>query len=127
MNDIQVWVCHGTLREDGVLKFTQSGFAVLDFKLHSRREYATKDGAKEEVLTADCSMLGEAAKAAAPKLKAGTRLAVRGRWKLNQWKDKNGQDRWRHVVSVDEIDVIAAAAPSTQPPAEPFDGGSMPF
>jgi len=93
--------------EDAVLKYTASQYPILNFTLHSKRSYEIKGVTREENLTADCTVLGEMGQKLAPQMKAGVKLMVRGRWKLNEWTDqKTGQPRKRHVVTVDEVDVL---------------------
>jgi len=131
MNDIQGWYCSGTLKEDAKLKYTPSGFPILDFQLHSQRSYTIKDTVREEFLISDCTILGKDGERLAPQMKTGARVMVRGRWRLNQWTDKEGRPRSRHVATVDEVDLLSVTQTSPgmgAQAAEPdADGSSMPF
>jgi len=133
VNDLQAWLCSGILREDAQLKFTPGGYPVCNFELFSHRTYTVKDVVREENLTASCTILGDLGKNVAPQLKAGVKVFVRGRWRLNEWTDqKTGQPRKRHVVTVDEVDVLGTTVLPIQgmgaQAAEPdADGLGMPF
>lgn len=127
MNDLQCWLCVGTIAEDAVLKYTATQYPILNFRLHSQRSFEVKGQVRAEVLDADCTVLGDLGKNLALQLKAGVRVMVRGRWKLSIWTDqKSGQERRRHVVTVDEVDVLssvgatAAEAPIVDDHGSPF-------
>jgi single-strand DNA-binding protein len=127
MNDLQCWFATGTLVEDARLKFTPSGFPILDFELSSQRTYVVKDQPREERLTASCTILGDLGKQLAPSLKAGARVMVRGRWKLSEWTDqKTGQPRKRHVVTVDECSLLTSIGETSGAPSDAVPDG-MPF
>jgi len=132
MGDVQAWICEGRLLEDCQLKYTPGGYPICNFKLHSERSYQVKDEMRSEVLDADCTILGKDGERLAPQLRAGVKLMVRGRWKLSIWTDqKSGQERRRHVVTVDEVDVLGTTvlqipemrAPQVAPDAD----GPCPF
>jgi len=133
MGDVQSWIASGRLLEDCQLKFTPSGYPICNFKLHSERSYQVKDEMRSEVLDADCTILGKDGERLAPQLRAGVKVMVRGRWKLSTWTDqKTGQPRKRHVVTVDEVDVLGTTVLQipemrAQEPAPMDDGSSMPF
>jgi single-strand DNA-binding protein len=119
VNDLQAWICTGTLVEDAKLKFTPSGFPICDFELSSQRTYTVKDQPREERLTASCTILGDLGKQLAPSLKAGARVMVRGRWKLSEWQDaKTGQPRKRHVVTCDDVSLLGEVAAQATPPPD---------
>jgi len=133
MSDVQKWICEGRLMEDAVLKYTATQYPILNFTLHSKRSYEVKGVTREENLTADCTVLGELGQKLAPQMKASVKLIVGGKWKLNEWTDqKTGQPRKRHVVTVDEVDVLGTTVLQipemrAQEPAPMDDGSSMPF
>ena len=132
MSDVQKWICEGRLMEDAVLKYTATQYPILNFTLHSKRNYQVKDEMRTEVLDADCTILGKDGERLAPQLRAGVKVMVRGRWKLSIWTDqKSGQERRRHVVTVDEVDVLGTTVlqiPEMRAPeAAPDADGPCPF
>jgi len=125
MGDVQSWIASGLLLEDCQLKFTPSGYPICNFKLHSERSYQVKDEMRNEVLDADCTILGKDGERLAPQLRAGVKLMVRGRWKLSIWTDqKSGQERRRHVVTVDDCDVLGTTVLQV-PQMPPMGSGSI--
>jgi len=131
MGDCQVWVCEGRLMEDAILKYTATQYPILNFTLHSKRSYEIKGVTREESLTADCTVLGEMGQKLAPQMKAGVKLMVRGRWKLSIWTDqRSGQERRRHVVTVDEVDILGTTVlqiPPMQSAEPPKNEEEIPF
>lgn len=126
-NDVQGWYCSGTLEKEASLKYTPSGLAILEFELVSKREYETGGQTKTEECSAPCSMFGKRAQELAPLLKAGTRLLVQGRWRVDRWQNDQGQPRSRHRVSVNEVEVLSRASGGGAQPVSETATDDMPF
>ena len=95
----------GNLCRDAELRATASGMAVLTFSVavnESRKNQQT--GEYEDYPNyVDCTMLGRRAESVSWYLTKGTYVALTGRLHQNRWQNKDGQNRSKLEVTVDNI------------------------
>lgn len=84
----------GNLVRDPELKYTPKGSAVCKIGLAINRQWKSDSGEKkEEVVFVDVDAFGKQAETIAQYLKKGRPLLVKGRLKLDQWEDKQTQQK----------------------------------
>lgn len=95
----------GNLCRNAELRATASGMAVLTFSVavnESRKNQQT--GEYEDYPNyVDCTMFGRRAESVSRYLTKGTYVALTGRLHQNRWQNKDGQNRSKLVVTVDNI------------------------
>lgn len=95
----------GNLCHDAELRATASGMAVLTFSVavnESRKNQQT--GEYEDYPNyVDCTMFGRRAESVSRYLTKGTYVALTGRLHQNRWQNKDGQNRSKLEVTVDNI------------------------
>lgn len=95
----------GNLTRDATLKTTDSGFAILEFGVavnESRKNQQTGEW-DEYPNYVDCKILGKRGESLARYLSKGTYVALTGRLHQSRWQNKDGQNRSRLEVIVDEV------------------------
>ena len=84
----------GRLTRDIELKYTPSSQAVANIGLAVNNRYKTKDGEdKEETTFVDCEAWGRTAEVLKQYLAKGKPVFIEGRLKLDQWDDKQTQQK----------------------------------
>ena len=84
----------GNLTRDPELRYTPKGTAVARIGLAVNRNWRTETGEqKEEVTFIDVDAFGKQAETIAQYVKKGRPLMVEGRLKLDQWEDKQTQQK----------------------------------
>jgi len=115
----------GNLTRDVELKYTPSGIAIAQFGIATNRTYKdTNTGEnKQEVMFIDVKVFGRSAEVAKQYLHKGSKTLVEGRLVLEQWVDKNGYKRSKHVVIAEKVQFMDSKnqngeyeAPSTPNP-----------
>ena len=97
----------GNLTRDPELKHTPSNQAVAQIGLAVNRNFQTKDGEKREETTfVDCEAWGRTAEVMSQYLAKGRPVLVEGRLKLDQWQDKDGNNRSKLKVVVENFQFV---------------------
>ena len=95
----------GNLCRNAELRATASGMVVLTFGVavnESRKNQQT--GEYEDYPNyVDCTMFGRRAESVSRYLTKGTYVALTGRLHQNRWQNKDGQNRSKLEVTVDNI------------------------
>nr|UVX41159.1 MAG: Single-strand binding protein family protein [Bacteriophage sp.] len=95
----------GNLCRDAELRATASGMAVLTFSVavnESRKNQQTGEW-EDYPNYVDCTMFGRRAESVSRYLTNGTYVALTGRLHQNRWQNKDGQNRSKLEVTVDNI------------------------
>ena len=97
----------GNLTRDPELKHTPSNQAVAQIGLAVNRNFQTKDGEKREETTfVDCEAWGRTAEVMCQYLEKGRPVLVEGRLKLDQWQDKDGNNRSKLKVVIENFQFL---------------------
>lgn len=88
-NGINVVVMEGNVVADAVVSHAPTGTPFVNFRL----AVGTGHGSYLHTLFANVKMAGKRAAAAAPHFKKGTRLAIRGELRTDEY-EKDGERRW---------------------------------
>ena len=111
----------GNLTRDPELKQTPSNQSVAQIGLAVNRKYKGRDGdMKEETTFVDCEAWGRTAETMSKYLAKGRPVFVEGRLKLDQWQDKDGNNRSKLKVVIDTfqfVDSRGGQSGQTQQPA----------
>lgn len=123
----------GNITRDIELRHTNANQAVAKFGLAVNRKWKDASGeAREEVMFIDCEAWGKTAELINSHFAKGKQILVEGRLKLDQWEDKEGGKRSKHVLSVDsfhftgakEVSKVKAGVPAG---SMPVDESQIPF
>ena len=99
----------GRLVRDIELRYTQSGYCVGNSGIAVTRKFKNAKGETvEETCFIDLKFFGRTAEVANQYLRKGSKLAVEGRLKLEQWQDQGGQNRSKHVVEVESLEMLGS-------------------
>lgn len=96
----------GNLTRDIELRYTQGGTAIGNSAIAVTRKMTINNEKREETLFIDIAFYGKTAEIANQYLKRGSKLLVEGRLRFEQWTDNNGQNRSKHVVAVETIEML---------------------
>ena len=99
----------GNLTRDIELRYTQSGYCVGNTGVAVTRKFKNARGeTAEETCFIDVKFFGRTAEVVNQYLRKGSKLAVEGRLKLEQWQDQSGQNRSKHVVEVESLEMLGS-------------------
>ena len=96
----------GNLTKDIDLRYTQSGAAIGSSGIAVTRKYTLNGEKREETCFVDITFFGKQAETANQYLSKGSKLLVEGRLKFDQWTDNNGQNRSKHAVAVENMEML---------------------
>ena len=100
----------GNLTRDVELKSTPSNQPVATFGIAVNRRYRTKEGEnREETAFVDCEAWGRTAEVMNQYLSKGRPVFLEGRLKLDQWQDKDGNNRSKLRVVVENFQFVDSA------------------
>ena len=99
----------GHLTRDIELRYTQGGAAVGSSGIAVTRKYTLNGEKREETCFIDITMFGKTAEIANQYLAKGSKLLIEGRLKFDQWTDNNGQNRSKHSISVENMEMLGDA------------------
>ena len=135
----------GNLTRDVELKHTPNNQAVAEIGLAVNRRFKTRDGEnREETTFVDCEAWGRTAEIMSQYLAKGRPVFVEGRLKLDQWQDKDGNNRSKLRVVVESFQFVDSrggegggggsgggysSAPASQPAGshQPISEDDIPF
>lgn len=97
----------GNLTRDIEVKYTPSNQAVANLGLAVNRRYRTREGEdREETTFVDCEAWGTTAEIMKKYLHKGRPVFIDGRLKLDQWQDKDGNNRSKLRVVVENFQFV---------------------
>ena len=96
----------GHLTRDIELRYTQGGAAIGNSAIAVTRKYTLNGEKREETCFIDITFFGKQAETANQYLNKGSKLLVEGRLKFDQWQDSNGQNRSKHSVAVEVMEML---------------------
>ena len=106
----------GNLTRDPALSYLPSQTALVEFGMAINRKWKGTDGVeKEEVCFVDCKMFGKRAEVIQKYVKKGHQLFVEGRLHLESWKAKDGTNKSKLTVMVENFEFLQNADKQAQP------------
>lgn len=97
----------GNLTKDIELRYSNSGSAIGNTSIAVSHKYVNQQGQKaEETCFIDITFFGKLAEIANQYLSKGSKLLVEGRLRFEQWSDNNGQNRSKHSVLVENMEML---------------------
>ncbi len=120
----------GNLTRDIELKHTPSNnTAVANIGIAVNRKFRAGDENREETTFVDCEAWGRTAEVMQQYLRKGRPVLIEGRLKLDQWQDKDGNNRSKMKVVVENFQFVDSRGDSGQggaPAAAPVAQQSVP-
>lgn len=104
----------GRLVRDVDLRYTQGGAAIGSCGIAVTRKYTLNGERREETCFIDVTFFGKQAEIANQYLGKGSKLAVEGYLKFEQWQDNNGQNRSKHSIAVESMEMLGDAKQNNQ-------------
>lgn len=98
----------GHLTRDIELRYTQSGAAIGKSAIAVTHKFTINGEKKEDTCFIDISFFGKGAEIANQYLRKGSKLLIEGRLKFEQWTDQNGQNRSKHSISVESMEMLGS-------------------
>ena len=115
----------GNLTRDPELKRTSSDMAVAQIGMAVNRRYKDKAGEmREETTFVDCEAWGRTAETMTKYLSKGKPVFIEGRLKLDQWQDKDGNNRSKLKIVIENFQFIDSRGNQTSSP--PTGGATVP-
>jgi len=106
----------GNLTRDVEIRYSQSGSAVGNVGIATSRKWKSQTGEqKEEVMFIDLTFFGRTAEIANQYLRKGSKVLVDGRLTLQQWTAQDGSKRSKHVITVENLQMLDSKADSQNP------------
>ena len=96
----------GNLTRDIELRYTTAGAAIGNSAIAVTRKFNVNGEKREETCFIDITFFGKQAEIANQYLSKGSKLLVEGRLKFDQWTDNNGQNRSKHTVVVENMEML---------------------
>ena len=104
MKAVNIVILSGNLASDVTLKTLKSGTKVADFRLAVNERYKDKEGnEKERTAFVTIESWTGLAETCAKYLKKGRAVLVEGRLKMDEWKNDEGENRSRLLVTADNV------------------------
>lgn len=118
----------GNLTRDAELRETPSGFQVLSFgvAVNDRRRNPQTQQWEDCANFVDCTMFGNRAAAVSQFMGKGMKVAIEGRLRWSQWQAKDGANRSKLEVVVDELEFTARNGNQPQVSGAPAPAGMQP-
>jgi single-strand DNA-binding protein len=127
--NVNTVILAGHLTRDPEMRSLAGEKVVVNFSLAINRRYKGNDGEiKEDSTFVDCEAWGRTAELVGQYLAKGSAAYVEGRLKLDNWQDKDGKNRSRLKVVVENVQFVgppkSKGATSTTDAAEPVMSGA---
>lgn len=98
----------GHLTRDIELRYTPSGAAIGKSAIAATHKFTINGEKKEDTCFIDISFFGKGAEIANQYLRKGSKLLIKGRLKFEQWTDQNGQNRSKHSINVESMEMLGS-------------------
>lgn len=111
----------GNLGQDPETKYLPSGTAVCNISVATNEHWKDKDSGehKERTEWHRVAFFGKLAEIAAQYLQKGSQVYVEGKLQTQQWKDKEGKDRWTTQIVAREMQMLGAKGSGSNRQPEP--------
>ena len=98
----------GNLTRDIELRYIQSGTAVGSAGIAVNRKFSVNGEKRDETCFIDITFFGRQAEIANQYLNKGSKVLIEGRLKFDTWQDQNGQNRSKHSVVVESMEMLGS-------------------
>jgi len=106
----------GNLTRDVEIRYSQGGSAIGNVGIATSRKWKSQTGEqKEEVMFIDLTFFGRTAEIANQYLRKGSKVLVDGRLTFQQWTAQDGTKRSKHVITVENLQMLDSRADSMNP------------
>lgn len=102
MSSFNKVILMGRLTRDPEVRYAPSGSAICNLSLALNRTWTQDGQKKEEVTFCDVVFYSKAAETISQYLKKGSSLLLEGRLRVEQWEDKQTQQKRSKMVVVGE-------------------------
>lgn len=110
----------GNLTRDIELRHLPSGSAVANIGIAVNRRFRTQDGQdREETTFVDCEAYGRQAEVMSQYLAKGRPVLIEGRLRLDQWQDKDGGNRSKLKVVIENFQFVDSRGGDDAPGGRP--------
>jgi single-strand DNA-binding protein len=113
-------ICCGNLTRDPELRYTPKGMAIARISIAMNRKWKSELGEmKEEVTYVECDAFGKTAETIGQYLTKGRPILIEGRLKLDQWEDKQtNQKRSKLGVVIESFQFMGEGKGKSESPRE---------
>jgi single-strand DNA-binding protein len=125
MNGFNKVILAGNLTRDPELRYTPTGTAIAKFGLAINRKWRDSSSGelKEDVTFVDVDVFGKSAETVGQYMKKGSAILIEGRLKLDQWEDKQTQQKRSRLGVVAESFTFLGSGPSREGGGGDFNSG----
>jgi single-strand DNA-binding protein len=113
MNDINRVVIIGRLTKEPELKYTQGGTAIAHLSIANNKSYTVNGEKKDLVSYFDLVAWGKLGEIMAEHCKKGRRIGIEGRLSQSRWQDKDGGNRSKVEIVIDNFQFLDGKASDT--------------
>jgi len=106
MQDLNSVFMIGRMVRDAELKYTNTGYAILNFSIASNRSVKKDEQWQDVVSFFNCTIFGKRAESIAQYMTKGKQLAIDGALSQDRWTDKDGNKRNVVKILVDKVQFI---------------------
>lgn len=121
----------GNLTRDVELKHTPNNQAVAKMGIAINESYTNKQGEKVRNVTyLNVTAWRKQAEICAEHLAKGSKVGIRGKIKVNEWRTKEGDDRKDVYIQADEVEFLSPSPKDVQASGQgdgPADDDHLPF
>ncbi|MBT0885668.1 single-stranded DNA-binding protein, partial [Campylobacter sp. 2018MI10] len=96
----------GNLTRDIEMRYAQSGSAIGASAIAVTRRFNANGEQIEETCFIDISFYGRTAEVANQYLTKGSKVLIEGRLRFERWSDQNGQNRSKHSIQVENMEML---------------------
>lgn len=118
----------GNLTRDAELRTTNGGTTILSLSVAVNERRKNSDGSWGDYPNyIDCIMFGSRAEKLSQYLTKGTKVAIEGRLHQNRWQDREGKNRSKVEITIDEIELMGSKPKPKQEQEQYFYDDEIPF
>lgn len=96
----------GNLTRDIEMRYGQNGNAIGACAIAVTRRFSVNGEKREETCFIDIAFFGRTAEVANQYLSKGSKVLIEGRLRFEQWVDQNGQNRSKHSIGVENMEML---------------------
>ena len=98
----------GNIGQVPQIKYTQSGFAILEFSVATRKGVKNKEGKWEDKTTwHNIKVLGKRAEALSKYLDQGSKVVIEGEIEVETWEKSDGSKGYKTVILANHVEFFS--------------------